>query len=210
PRIYRTFDDALMPEGFRPSRGERIPEAPEPLVPDEVSAYEEIAAQEATLASPDVVVDHMLSLIDQVQSHEALGTEQGADVAAAIPALRSESHGTDVVEPEPEFETPEEQLGSSILDACLEVQTAVGRWDDGHRSSADLPSSTFGGAGAADELAAGYDVIHPDSKRGPDSPLPFAAGYANDRRPAERYIPKPKYRHVFSTLRRRMGLRREM
>jgi len=210
PRIYRTFDDALVPEVLRPSRGERIPEAPEPLVPREVSANEGIAAEEAILAGPDLVVDQMLSLIDQVQSHEALGTEQGTEDPAAIPALRAELHATDVVEPEPEFEIPEEQLESGILDACLEVQTAVGRWDDGHGLGADLPTSTIGGAGAADELAAEYDVIQPDRKRDADAPLPFATGYATDRRPAERYVPKPKYRHVFSALRRRLGLRREM
>lgn len=121
--------------------------------------------------------------------------------------LDAESHLVDVVEPE-ECGL-EEQLETSILDACLEVQTAVGRWSD----EVDIPTHSIDGshADAARESIIPvapdvYDVIEPEQSV-------RSAGITDaDRedlliadRSGDHYVPRPKYRHVFSTLRRRIG-----
>jgi type II secretory pathway predicted ATPase ExeA len=111
-------------------------------------------------------------------------------------------------EPRPD-QSLEAQLGAEILDACLEVQTAIGQWREPATSYVSSIDAAHGPVDAIEgEPVAGsnpdYDVIEPEATgvpvRGSD-PLREEPAVAA---PTGRYVPKPKYRHVFSTLRRRM------
>jgi hypothetical protein len=103
----------------------------------------------------------------------------------------------------------EEQLGASILDACLEVQSAIGRWQD---SADDAISTIEPGHGSGDgdlsidSASAQYDVVEPEYNANSKADTEESRAQGPARRPSpDRYVPKPKYRLVFSTLRRRLG-----
>jgi hypothetical protein len=111
-------------------------------------------------------------------------------------------------EPRPE-QSIEAQLGAQILDACLEVQTAIGQWREPATSYVSSIEAAHGPVDAIEGEPAAvsntdYDVIEPEAAavpaRGSDALREEPAVAA----PTGRYVPKPKYRHVFSTLRRRL------
>jgi type II secretory pathway predicted ATPase ExeA len=199
PRFARTFEDASVPESWRAPRQGSVPEPPQPPQP---------------AAAPwSVPVAPVEALDDGLAPGGRLGDAVTQDIRELaeytfFADLDQGSHLTDFVEPE--FESIEEQLRSSIVDASQEIQSAVGRWDtaDGGRNTIE-PGH---GAAESEEVDvvlpaedAQYDVIEPGATRefagdGQDDSLTDGS----DRAPG-RYIPKPKYRHVFSTLRRRLG-----
>ena len=207
PRIYRTFDDALVPESLRIARSESIPAAPQPRSQEDLPAHDALAQDQPAATAPDAAVDQMLALIDEVQSSEAIEPEPAVASEAAVPELRTEASWNDTVEPE--CGSLEDDLGSKVLDACLQVQAAVGRWDDGHAAGVDVRSQTSAAEDSADDLEIGYDIIQPESGSMHAAPS-YTVDRASEHDISQRYVPKPKYRHVFSTLRRRLGLRREM
>jgi hypothetical protein len=163
---------------------------------------------EATIDDPrpDELIDAMLPMIAEAQKYDSLSGGQTSD-NIAWRDLDFEPHFSDDIGTRiPSIET---QINTSILNACLEVQTAIGPWRE--PSGGVINTSDSNDRGLADEdagsrLIADYDVIEPDSATISIDPLdttrvPAAAG----TRPEGRHVPKPKYRHVFSTLRRRLG-----
>jgi hypothetical protein len=118
---------------------------------------------------------------------------------------------------EPELQSIEEQLRASIADAAQEVQSAIGRWETPEGGRNTIESSHGPGNREVDVVLptpeADYDVIEPAATRNIVSDDRDGGPAADDElRSPGRYIPKPKYRHVFSTLRRRLGtpLRRKV
>jgi len=108
----------------------------------------------------------------------------------------------------------EDQLEASILDACLEVQSSLGHWHDSSDDSTAMIEPGHGSVTGGDELSndaaiAQYDVIEPEYNADlPADLLRRSQPQAADSSPG-RYVPKPKYRLVFSTLRRRIGQKRK-
>ncbi|MSR57549.1 MAG: AAA family ATPase [Planctomycetaceae bacterium] len=101
----------------------------------------------------------------------------------------------------------EEQIGSSVLETCLEVQTALGAW---HETS--IATSKIQIAQASDSAfeTPEYDVVEPEDAA--DGPHDEAARLGGVDRPAafestnsEPVSPEPGYQNLFSTLRRKMG-----
>jgi type II secretory pathway predicted ATPase ExeA len=193
PRFSRTFEDASVPESWRSPKPTSVPDAPQ-LPPS------------TDVAAGDVGVDLD---VDQVIQGESVGRPEYMSFAD----LDEISHLTDYVEPE--LPSIEEQLRSSIVDTSQEIQSAVGYWDIGSSDPNTIESRGL----SADEIDdvvlpadADYDVIQPDATRHIIDEAADDGQTADGTRPSGRYIPKPKYRHVFSTLRRRLGtsLRRKV
>ncbi len=113
-----------------------------------------------------------------------------------------------IEEPQPD-QSIEARLGAEILDACLEVQTAMGHWREPATSYVSSIDAAHGPVDAIEGEPAAvshtdFDVIEPEATAvracGSDTLREEPAVAA----PTGRYVPKPKYRHVFSTLRRRL------
>jgi hypothetical protein len=140
--------------------------------------------------------------------HESDAVRGGQPEYTSFADLDQGSHLTDFVEPE--LQSIEEQLRASIVDASQEVQSAIGGWEtagggrntiEASHSPADLEVDVVLPAADAD-----YDVIEPATRgRSSSDALDGILSTDDEVRSPGRYIPKPKYRHVFSTLRRRLG-----
>ena len=228
PRFLRTFEDAVVPENWLPSRSSPAPAAlPSRSLPHWSPVAEDSRAKTSTFEtcekpSPDA----------SVNASPALKGEPPLDPTMAVEDIVELSDGIDVglnldAEPQlvnkvdPAYQslelTPidsmpiEEQLGSSILEACREVRTVVDRWagssdgpfsaiDQGHGSVVNDDELTVAGSGIE------YDVIEPEFEEiDADARGAARQNAAVGQSAAARYVPKPKYRHVFSTLRRRLG-----
>ena len=103
------------------------------------------------------------------------------------------------------------QVESGILDACREVQTTVDAWYAHSGTAANPIDSNQIGRSGKEETglpATGfeYDVIEPNfsGDSTDDFDQPGGSSPARTRSEATR-VSGPKYRHVFSTLRRRLG-----
>jgi type II secretory pathway predicted ATPase ExeA len=210
PRFSRTFEDAAVPESWIPPRQAAAPAAPRPGVAsastDHESDPDELVIDELR---PDKTIDRMLPWLDA-----ACETDLNAFVKVGEAISGSSADGITSPSPvaisRPEREPMEGQLGADVLDACLEVQAAVGHWREpgtGSVTTVDAASARL--AALEGEIVAGsmadYDVIEPEAPAlssrgsGASGDEPASAGRT------ARYIPKPKYRLVFSTLRRRLG-----
>jgi len=210
PRFSRTFEDAAVPESWLPPRQPQPPVAPWPPTAGVTAALGHDLADDCSEdLRPDQTIDRMLPWIDKA-IESGIGSVETAAAATAGQAPASPSGPLSAALVRPERQSIEAQLGTDVIDACLEVQTAFGSW----RETASGYVTTFDAAHSMadaieDERAAGmdagYDVIEP----GPAEPRSHASAGIRDEleQPlrAGRYVPKPKYRHVFSTLRRRLG-----
>lgn len=203
PRILRTFNDAVVPEKLRLARNESIPAAPQ--LPTEPLVHVDAPASEPLVQTPEPTMDEMVSLVDQGAGSESSDSQE----RAAGPESTHESDGARHVRVrQRELEDLEEQIGSSILDTCLEVQTAIGRWDDAQSAAGGEVSTSGASSGGQVTDSGEYDIIEPEHRAA--SARAYVSGitpHSGERAP-ERYVPAPKYRHVFSTLRRRLGLKR--
>lgn len=100
----------------------------------------------------------------------------------------------------------EEQISESLLDVCFDVQNSLGQWmeTDSQPLEPATGNSTVDTPLEPDPFAAldqhgDYDIVQPE-------PRELAADAATDRAGDDaRYVPAPNYRHVFSTLRRKLG-----
>src|SRR4029450_7658446 len=108
---------------------------------------------------------------------------------------------------EPELQSIEEQLRASVVDTSQEVQSAIGGWETAGGGRNTIESSHSPAEREVDVVLpaadAEYDVIEPGATRnfiGEDRD--GGPALDDELRSPGRYIPKPKYRHVFSTLRR--------
>jgi type II secretory pathway predicted ATPase ExeA len=206
PRHSRTFEDASVPESWRSPRSASVPDAPR-------APHSSAAPRPAGDASLDLI-DDGYDTVGRTQTDDLIQGEAARPEYTSFADLDEMSHLTDYVEPE--LPSLEEQLRSSIVDTSQEIQSAVGGWAPGSSGwntieSRHLPSDSIDDVVLPAEDA-DYDVIEPDATRSALSDGRHDRLAEDDRHASGRYIPKPKYRHVFSTLRRRLGttLRRKV
>ncbi|MGQ0634581.1 MAG: ExeA family protein [Planctomycetaceae bacterium] len=94
----------------------------------------------------------------------------------------------------------EDEIGNSVLDVCLEVQHSLGSWWEGADNSGTLAPGALAESESSSHAIASaprgrqYDVVEP--------PLISEPASVADR---ARHVPPPNYKHVFSTLRRKLG-----
>src|SRR5262249_31366821 len=192
PHIMRTFEDAVVPEDWGGLDSVMIPAAPQvpqPPAQTHFEAVDSIGELSDRLPTVDPPPEHNSARALSDRSPEYVSfANLGSSPAPAADELPID-----------------EQLGVSILETCREVHTAVSRWQtlDGDFNTID-PSHAL--------LADDEDVVLPAPPSEYDVIEP--RGVQNNAREsdlhldakAEHYVPRPKYRHVFSTLRRRLGL----
>jgi type II secretory pathway predicted ATPase ExeA len=196
PRRRRTFEDCAIPESWHSPQQVPLAQIPLPAAPSAGSPADEAHMQVPVADYPDggvAVPGESASHVPEYVSFENL------DVGSRLAYDSIELEAAPL----------EEQLGSSILDACAEVRTAPGQWqatgggvhsiEDGHTSVTDSDHGDRQVPGTV------YDVIEPVTRKTADGPDAGPDSGALDSKSTERYVPKPKYRHVFSTLRRRLG-----
>ncbi len=209
PRIYRTFDDATIPESWPTAKqslvyDDDIPAAPEP-------------PQLPVWSAVDQVIEEIVDGMDENRETEL----QLVDVPVQEPI-------DDVSIDQPQVAIDDE-LGASVLDACREVQAAI----DGGALLQNpesqwwhepiLDDSRVDDSRPVLELEADTVIPVPVESHGPESydnqydivePEHGARVVARDEAEEDapptlqsdrRYVPKPKYRNIFSTLRRRIG-----
>jgi type II secretory pathway predicted ATPase ExeA len=197
PRLFRTFDDAALPESWPVKKQDDIPAPPEPPANTAWSAA-------------DMVLEEMGDKIDEtLDAAPRLVDSLALEPIGNAPCYQESMEIDDL-------------LGPSVMDACLEVQSAIdgGTVDkirDGHWWNDPSPMINIEDdiviPEQAEEYAGQYDVIEPEHGA-PRREAPLASQPQEDipfesRSPAKnleaRYVPKPKYRNIFSTLRRRIG-----
>lgn len=209
PRILRTFEDAVVPAGWQTPARPEIPAAPKaptmdlPAVPS---------------VSPDRTIDDMLPLIDRVMDNDesdVIAIADDSDIFLAEPDLDAEPRlAASFREEQDELE---DEIGSNVLDVCLDVQNQLADWwqstaQTASGRSADTPQDVIETEPITMQEA-DYDTVQPDRPvRGKEASDRSFDRLRNDSASAPRHIPKPNYRRVFSTLRRKIGrsLRREM
>jgi type II secretory pathway predicted ATPase ExeA len=194
-RGSRTFDGAALPARHSlSSRSEHAPLASKPDVP-RVDLPERSTQAETPIEAPEL--DQRFAATHRVPLENS--------PAATPPAARlpEDRMLQDVLE-------VEEEIGSSVLEACLEVQDQLGKWWDAPpaRSTVDelLDVIEPDECGTVAGLQGRYDVVEPDPRPERDQRAVNESTPPRDERaPVPRYIPKPNYRLVFSKLRRRLG-----
>jgi type II secretory pathway predicted ATPase ExeA len=203
PRVRRTFEDCAVPENWH-LRGQTAgTDMPLPLVPPAGTPNDADRSAEMTddrRQAPPGPGDETPGAGDPTAEVSDYASFENLDVGSRLTY--------DAVECE--RQPLEEQLGSSMLDACLEVQSAIGQW---HVADGTIDSIEQGDSSVADADEPvvpppdnQYDVVEPDREEAvtePDAAAPNADETDSDS--GARYVPQPKYRHVFSTLRRRLG-----
>ena len=200
PRLSRTFDDVAIPESWLATKHGDIPAAPQPPT---IPAW----------SGADMVLEEIENEIDEQLDAEPHLVDSFAHKPIAHDTLDREPIEID------------DLLGSSVMDACLEVQAVIDGetvhknrdthwWND--RSPAANIEDDVVISEPAEEYEAEYDVIEPEhgdrQEAGHEAP---PASQLEGEAPSEsqspashsqgRYVPKPKYRNIFSTLRRRIG-----
>lgn len=207
-RFLRTFEDAAVPESWDSSRQAPAPSAPRPPTSPVWSQAGDVAPGQAIDdLRPERLIDDMLPMIAEARWADTDSDGQSSEYSSCR-SVDFEPHLADDVGIMPS--SIEDQIGSSIRDACLEVQTAIGQWRERADVVNTIDSSHSMLANDAEIIhpipIAEYDVIEPDYAA--DLTDEFDATRATASAgslSAGRYIPQPKYRHVFSTLRRRLG-----
>jgi len=208
-RFARTFEDAAVPESWLPPRQSPVPMSPQPPSQSVCSPVDDVLREQPyDDPRPDQLIDEMIPMIAEARGHDAESDGQSMD-NFATGNLHFEPHLSDDVG----CTTPsiDEQMGSGILDACLEAQTEMGEWRNRSGGVINTYDSSYSVVADLSERShpapnAEYDVIEPDCIGATTNELgashgAVSAGFV----PAARHVPEPKYRHVFSTLRRRLG-----
>ncbi|MGE5194864.1 MAG: ExeA family protein, partial [Deltaproteobacteria bacterium] len=203
PRVRRTFEDCAVPEDWRSPRQTPVCTAPLPPAPP--------AGSQPGENRPAEMPGNQFPVQNDAGENVVPPGGSNGDVPEYVSfANLDEGSRLTFDGVEPERQPIEEQLGCSVLDACLEVQAAIGHW---HAADGTINSIDHGHGSAIDAgdvivpaPSNEYDVIEPDSQT-TAADVDDAASDAGeiDSRSAGHYVPQPKYRHVFSTLRRRLG-----
>ncbi len=210
PRIMRTFDDSAVPECWLPVKQNDIPAAPQPPV---------WTGADAVWSSADIVI-------------EEISDEIEVDILDSLDAMPQHVDSLELKPVGPEPIDIDDLLGSSVMDACLEVQAVIdGETPHGKRDAhwwndpvvaADDDQIVM--HEAVESFEAEYDVVEPEQgalgenrqaarhdarhdgplSRQPREETP-AESCSSETSSQGRYVPKPKYRNIFSTLRRRIA-----
>jgi type II secretory pathway predicted ATPase ExeA len=202
PRVRRTFEDCAVPESWPPSRAACDSDMPLPAAPP-------VGASSGTQRSMEVTETRLPVIAESMEGNAETGAAPGesseyVSFANLDVGSRLTFDGIDPAGP-----SIEEQLGSSILDTCMDVRAEVGHWhaSDGTFNAIDRGHDLLRDDDIARPVPGNdYDVIEPAMTRGTAD----HEGAAPDADPSDlpsaaRYVPKPKYRHIFSTLRKRLG-----
>lgn len=201
PRLFRTFDDAAIPESWTVTKHDDIPAAPQPPANPAWSAA-------------DIVLEEMVDDIDEYLDAEPRFVDSVTLEPIALEPIQRESTDLEPID-------IDDLLGSSVLDACLEAQSAidcgsVSKDRDGHWWNDPCPPINIEDdvviPESSEKYGEHYDVVEPEHGVRQAAPLalqPRDETPSESRSPATnsqgRYVPKPKYRNIFSTLRRRIG-----
>lgn len=184
PRLCRTFDDTAIPDSWQSTMHDDIPGAPEPPAKSAWSAA-------------DIVIEES---VDEIEVH-----------LDAEPRLVDSARAAEI----------DDLLGASVMDACREIQGAIdsgtvlsthdAHWWNAPSSEIDIEEDVVIPE-PDDKNDLEYDVVEPEHGVRQDA---SCAGRTERHAPSDsfspatgvdgRYIPKPKYRNIFSTLRRRLG-----
>ncbi|MBI3865996.1 MAG: AAA family ATPase [Planctomycetia bacterium] len=211
PRLARTFEDAPVPANWHAAPPLDVPAAPQPLAVHADSDDELEVGVDVPLCAP-VTGRHPFLLDDgsgELALDESVDFLPDEDDSAALDA-------------EPRFVVPagmerpdiEERIGASVAEACREVHAAVGRWDEeeivpgGPVDQWTVDDNMLEDVADVDlpEASTDYDVVQPEPAGRGKHRRDVADGLeSTPRSPAGRYVPAPKYRMIFSTLRRRLG-----
>jgi type II secretory pathway predicted ATPase ExeA len=208
-RLTRTFEDAPVPSSWLPIDCSDVPPAPQP---PELPAP--ALNEDGFQFEEDFDADVMLAPAFESPNVTADDAEESAwdDLARRLPeqpvAEDLDGESAAVFTDDREQTTIEDQLHESVLEACREVESAVGQWREEEIPSGDLANRETDSLEdvVLPETIVEYDVIEPAS------PLELRLdrdtgrdGHSSARPDTGRGIPKPKYRMIFSTLRRRLG-----
>lgn len=201
--IARTFDDVATMANWSTRRQPNAPPPPAPPVTPAPPRESAEITPTNEVQRPDHAIDGLVPLIDDVLSDNYFADDQADH--ELLPNLDAEPQLADEIRPE--TRAIEEQIGEGVLDACLEVQAAIGR-DCGptecDAEAVDVQEESSGEDPIESEPADEFDVIEPEPRaprwenvdRAREIPAAGRSGEVRD--PAQ-----PKYRHIFSTLRRR-------
>jgi type II secretory pathway predicted ATPase ExeA len=200
PRFTGTFDEAFLPEGWSPPEPPHIPL--QPAAPEPAATQGAAMNVDSSSTSPSEATDRSIDKSYDDNNGAACPGVDGFDLGECD----SESDEIPLADAAIDAESDlEEEISSSVLDVCLEVQNSLGQWWD------SKPAATLTGGDDRLEFfedrtapqALEYDVVEPDrgSRAAPDSTVREDAQSDS----AARHIPRPNYRNVFSTLRRRIG-----
>lgn len=187
PRIVRTFDDLVACD--------RVP-APEmpPVAPLQPAWHAE------NILPGDAAPDIAESLPTANPSFGAAGPPIPDD---RVPATTDETY-VEAIE-------VEEEIGDSVLDTCLEIQQSLGHWWEATAES--VADGSTGHDNVPGELSAEfreleappeYDVVEPEIRLD-TTPARFENRSADQPAAAQRHVPAPNYRNVFSALRQKLG-----
>jgi type II secretory pathway predicted ATPase ExeA len=196
PQFARTFDETFLPGGWSAQVPAHVP--PQPAIPEAVDSRGETAGIDSP--RPMETPEELIESASEGGAHLLYGDETDfVDCGGPCDGVLLEDDAIDAV---PDLE---EEITNSVLDVCLEVQNSLGQWWD------SKPEATLSGNSAPLEFfedrtapqAAQYDVVEPDR----DNRLPAESDGSRSEGcdTNGRYIPRPNYRNVFSTLRRRIG-----
>ncbi len=219
PRLVRTFEDAPVPEAWQRVTCSEVPSAPEPPELFVATGCEDVFPL-GSINEDEFVVEPVIEL-RPVAEHDAteLALDEADDFLLEQPAetiLDAESRFVESGRSEPldpERLEIEDQFAASVLEACGEVRAMVaGRWhEEDIASPAGADRRTL--EDMLEEIVlpeprSEFDVIEPDLPVNRNRQIDRDVG--GDHLPPAtqatgRYVPKPKYRMIFSTLRRRLG-----
>jgi type II secretory pathway predicted ATPase ExeA len=198
--VERTFECVRVSAIWLAPKASPVPSAPEP--PAVVETLESDGLHPLLESDIESPFDEVCELLAQPVVVSSDAVDNKIDVSA---------ESTDPVHRELEIE---ELLHYSLLETCREVRSAIGQWHEEEISPTATNGSTVNEgsvtpltANAETAEFAGDDIVFEPvaaMASGDDRPTEFRG---NDKSPASLRIeaPQPKYRMLFSTLRRRLG-----
>ncbi|HTI49557.1 MAG TPA: AAA family ATPase [Planctomycetaceae bacterium] len=196
PRVARTFEESSMPEGWMRPQPVHIPQPPAAPVSADTHISPAACDPIVPAGTPIETVGGEHNSRSQAPEESELGfTDCDGEYDQVLLADDADESTPDL----------EDEISSSVLDVCLEVQNSLSQWWD------SKPGANVAGGGDGSQIfenrtapqASQYDVVEPD--RESSSPMDSAGQRSAGSGSAGRYIPRPNYRNVFSTLRRRIG-----
>jgi type II secretory pathway predicted ATPase ExeA len=203
-RLVGTFSDqgaiAVTSFGVSPDAHRTADRATGRREPVRTSESDPVVAEDSGSrdSRPDRIIDEVLPLLEDAgRSGFKAASEDAPGGWVDFESARAED------------EDLEELIGSDVLDVCLDVQRSLGNWgDEAVVGGSAMESDVSDTSGILfDSPVDEYDVVEPEFEELPPrtSGNRIAEIAAVDRGTDARAIPRPEYRRIFSTLRRRMA-----